>query len=193
MDGYADGTLAHVGFAGEIVVGYLFAMNGEKFFPPGELLAFLGAEIIEDFFEEGVGPFAVVEFIGAELVGGFELEAFLSAFPIDGEVLGEPAALELVVLAPLLGGVVLESAQEEGPKAALLLIGEAESIFLNERGEESLHEIFSIRGTSSGAPEVAIEREPVDFAERGQAGGRRLFITFTRGVDDEGPSGGGEV
>ena len=36
------------------------------------------------------------------------------------------------------------------------------------------------------------EDEPIDFAERGETGGS-LLIAFARGVDDEGPTGGGEV
>ncbi|MDB4322396.1 hypothetical protein N9942_00250 [Akkermansiaceae bacterium] len=72
------------------------------------------------------------------------------------------------------------------------MVGETEAIFLEEGGEESLHEVFGVLGIFSRAPEVAVEGEPVDLAERGETGGR-LGIAFTRGVDDELPSGGDEV
>ena len=89
-------------------------------------------------------PVAIVESIGAKLVSRFELKAFFGTFPINRKVLGESISLKLVVLAPLLGREVLESSKKERPKSTLLFVDKAKSLFINERGEKSLHEVFRI-------------------------------------------------
>ena len=109
------------------------------------------------------------------LIGRFEAVAPLGILRIDGHRRDPAAALLGAGAIALVGQVVLERGEEEGPEAALGGIDAVEKVALQELEEEPLGQVLGVGGSMAAAAHEGVERRPVGAAEffqrRAGAGG----------------------
>src|SRR5436189_1254566 len=119
------------------------------------------------------------------------MEALVSAWPIEREVLGAAAAFLALRLVPLVGEKVFQSHQQECAELPALCTETLEIILLQKLLEERLHQIFGVFLRLPLAPHISVERIPVGLAQLAQRAvglGRR----FASRREHDGPARGDE-
>ncbi len=189
MNGDAHGAFSHGKTGGNLRIGNRVFVGGEEGFDVVEETGFAdGSRFVtetgEHTFEERECPFAVVDAVGSEVVGGFDLVTGIGALPIEGESGQWAAAFLAAGFVPFIGEKVLERGEEEGAETAFFGAEAVEVITFEETGEETLSEILGILAGVAAAADVGVERIPIDAAEFGEG-----FFGLGRGTVAGGDDG----
>lgn len=182
MDGDTHRAFGHLEIRGDLRIRQGAFVRREKGLEVFEKLRLVRGKALvaqsgNDAFEERERPFAVVNAIGSQVVGGVKLVAGIGALPIERKHRQRAAAFLAAGLMPFVGQKVFEGSEQESTKPPFPGAKAIEIIAPKETGKETLRQVLGVLAGIAAAADVGVKRIPVVAAKLGEC-----FVRLRRGA-----------